>query len=99
MNRWTYHSLIVLRMFSERAGALAGADIIRATGIASGTLYPILRRLEHAGLLRSAWERGRPSVLGRPRRRLYRVTADGVVVTNRMLNELGLSDLPKKEHA
>ena len=51
--------------------ALAGA-----TGLKSGTLYPILIRLSDRGLVESCWqEETRP---GRPRRHLYRLTADGL---------------------
>ena len=56
---------------------LSGADIARATKLASGTLYPILFRLERAGWLESHWEAGDPEALGRPRRRFYCVTALG----------------------
>jgi DNA-binding PadR family transcriptional regulator len=45
---------------------------------AHGTLYKALERLERAGLLTSTWED--PAVAadqGRPRRRLYQVTALG----------------------
>jgi DNA-binding PadR family transcriptional regulator len=56
---------------------LSGAEISRRTSLASGTLYPILARLEDAGWLQSRWEAGRATDLGRPRRRYYRVTAEG----------------------
>jgi DNA-binding PadR family transcriptional regulator len=56
---------------------LSGAEIARATGLASGTLYPILFRLERAGWLESQWEDGDPAELGRPRRRHYQVTPLG----------------------
>ena len=56
---------------------LSGADIGRTTKLASGTLYPILMRLEQAGWVESRWETGEPSLLGRPRRRLYQMTALG----------------------
>jgi DNA-binding PadR family transcriptional regulator len=42
---------------------------------AHGTLYKALGRLEQSGLLASRWEE--PAVEGRPRRRLYELTADG----------------------
>jgi DNA-binding PadR family transcriptional regulator len=55
----------------------SGADIARATELQSGTLYPILMRLEQAKWVQSAWEDGDPHTLGRPRRRFYSVTALG----------------------
>jgi PadR family transcriptional regulator PadR len=56
---------------------LSGAEIGRATKLASGTLYPILMRFEQAQWLESRWENDDPHALGRPRRRFYRVTALG----------------------
>ena len=56
---------------------LSGAEISRATKLSSGTLYPILFRLERAGWLESRWEAEDPKALGRPRRRFYQVTALG----------------------
>src|SRR6202795_984892 len=53
---------------------LSGAEISRATKVASGTLYPILFRLERAGWLESRWEDDNPKRLGRPRRHFYQVT-------------------------
>ena len=55
-----------------------GFDVIDATGLESGTVYPILRRLEDAGAVRSRWEpvqRARDE--GRPPRRYYELTGAG----------------------
>ena len=64
-------------LLSSPQDELSGAQVGRATKLASGTLYPILLRLEGAGWLQSRWEREEPSELGRPRKRLYSVTALG----------------------
>jgi len=56
---------------------LAGSNIAKETGLASGTLYPILIRLEAADWLDSQWEMGDPSLLGRPRKRCYKITGAG----------------------
>lgn len=66
----------------------SGSDICKATSLPSGTVYPILSRLEQAGWLKSQWERGDPSHLGRPRRRFYRLTAEGVRVGRETAVEL-----------
>ena len=54
-------------------------DQSRSRGLTShGTLYKALARLEGAGLLTSRWEDAAVAEPeGRPRRRLYRVSADG----------------------
>lgn len=55
-----------------------GLEIGTHAGLASGTVHPILARLEGAGWLDSGWEDVDPTVVGRPRRRFYRLTAAGV---------------------
>jgi DNA-binding PadR family transcriptional regulator len=52
-----------------------GYELLRLTGLKSGSLYPILVRLEERGLLEATWENDAPT--GRPRRHLYRLTAEG----------------------
>ena len=55
-----------------------GFELIEASGLGAGTVYPILRRLEEAGLLVGAWEAvSRSRAEGRPPRRYYRLTAAG----------------------
>jgi len=77
--RMSLQTLRVLEAFlDEPGGQLAGADVARRGHIASGTLYPILLRLESAGWLVSRWENIDPADAGRPRRRLYRMTPTGL---------------------
>lgn len=77
--RLSFQTLKVLEAFlSATSPDLSGSDVNKTTGLASGTLYPILLRLEAAGWLSSRWENIDPSAAGRPRRRLYRLTAGGL---------------------
>ena len=70
--------LKVLAEFCRRpTRPVSGIEISRSTGLASGTLYPILFRLEKAGWVESEWEDAVPSIIKRPRRRLYRITGLG----------------------
>jgi len=62
---------------SSNARELSGAELAELSKLSSGTLYPILHRLEGAGWLDSRWEKGNPAILNRPRRRYYRITAEG----------------------
>ncbi|GAB7036993.1 MULTISPECIES: PadR family transcriptional regulator [Catenuloplanes] len=55
-----------------------GLDLMRTSGHPSGTLYPILLRLQNAGWVETHWEDVDPVVAGRPARRYYRLTPDGV---------------------
>lgn len=60
------------------AGHHYGFDIMDATGLASGTVFPILRRLDKAGLLRGRWEPVSDAHReNRPQRRLYELTDGG----------------------
>ncbi len=64
-----------------------GYGIARDTGLKSGTLYPILIRLADRGLIEARWEDEQPA--GRPRRHLYRLTADGLAAAEAALAEAG----------
>src|ERR1700729_2905809 len=52
-----------------------GYALAKQTGLKSGTLYPILIRLADRGVVEACWQ-DEPEP-GRPRRHLYRLTADG----------------------
>ena len=60
-----------------------GYDLSRETGIASGTLYPILIRLSGRGLLEARWD----ELPNGRRRRSYRLTGEGVAYADARLAE------------
>ncbi len=66
-----------LAILSALAGAdwLYGLELAERTGLKSGSLYPILIRLDERGLLESRWIE--PSAPGRPRRHAYRLLPAG----------------------
>ena len=67
-------------------GVRHGFDILDETGLESGTVYPILRRLESAGLVRSSWEPvQRARAEGRPPRRYYELSGAGAEVLKEAL--------------
>ncbi|WP_350174599.1 MarR family transcriptional regulator [Erythrobacter sp.] len=74
--RLTPQTVRVLAGIFDNPGS-SGAEICKLTSLPSGTVYPILARLEGAGWLRSNWENIDPSEAGRPRRRFYSLTAEG----------------------
>lgn len=87
--RLTLPTLKVLNAVLGACGReVSGADIAQVMSIASGTLYPILLRLERAGWLESRWEDVAPSEVGRPRRRLYSITPQGRARAVTALQEL-----------
>jgi len=54
-----------------------GFGLMRSTGVKSGSLYPILDRLRQAGWVEVEDEDIDEHAEGRPRRKLYRLTAVG----------------------
>lgn len=73
--RLTSQTVDVLATFAERPSEpLYGLEIIESTGLKSGTIYPILARLETAKWLESSWDERQ---IRGPRRRLYRLTGEG----------------------
>jgi PadR family transcriptional regulator PadR len=59
-------------------GVRYGFDIMDATALPSGTVYPILSRLESSALLRARWESHAIAQREkRPPRRYYEITAAG----------------------
>jgi DNA-binding PadR family transcriptional regulator len=82
--RLTYPTALVL--YAVARGHAYGFDIIDATGLGSGTVYPILRRLEAARLLRGRAEPSREAQQsGRPPRRYYTVTGAGTLALREAL--------------
>jgi DNA-binding PadR family transcriptional regulator len=74
--RLTYPTALVLHALLQ--GYRHGFDIMDATALPSGTVYPILRRLEAEGCVRSEWEReGEARREQRPPRRYYELTSHG----------------------
>ncbi len=74
--RLTRPTTLVLLALSR--GLRYGFDIATAAGLESGTVYPILRRLDDAGCVRSHWEPAeRAQAEGRPPRRYYELTGAG----------------------
>jgi PadR family transcriptional regulator PadR len=84
---------VLQEFFQDPARELCGAELIKALGFPSGTLYPILLRFERYGLLQSEWEETDPSALNRPRRRLYRITPNGYNLARKALMDLTVLDL------
>jgi PadR family transcriptional regulator PadR len=63
-----------------------GSKIAPIAGLKSGTLYPALMRMERLGWLRGRWEEIDPAEQGRPRRRLYRISAEGEIAAQEILS-------------
>ena len=77
--RMTMATQLVLRaLLADPTAELYGSEIGGAAGLMSGTVHPILARLEGAGWVSSRWEDVDPQVAGRPVHRYYGLTGEGV---------------------
>ncbi len=71
--------LLLLEALSARAQQWRhGYDLMKETGMLSGTLYPLLMRMAEQGLIEAEWRD--PTQPGRPARNVYRLTAAGVAL-------------------
>lgn len=79
VRRMTIPTQLVLRtLLADPAREMYGAEIGQAAGLPSGTVHPMLARLEGAGWVESRWEDIEPRDEGRPARRYYRLSQDGL---------------------
>ena len=70
--------LVLQALLADPAKEIYGLPICRASGLPSGTVYPILARLERYGWVKSRREKLDPADAGRPPRRYYRLTKNGI---------------------
>ncbi|MFB2597971.1 PadR family transcriptional regulator [Herbiconiux sp. P17] len=75
LQRVTAPTLDILEALLGETEPLWGLILVKRTGRPSGTVYPILERLERQGWIIGSWE----TDIDRtgPRRRLYEFTPDG----------------------
>ena len=77
----------VFRVFlDDPVASRYGYDLMKAAALSSGTLYPLLARLEARALVASAWETPRRD--GERPRRYYRLTSEGIEVARLELAQL-----------
>ena len=90
-------TLLVLEALTREPGGWRhGYDIARETGLRSGTLHPVLIRLADRSTVEARWEDGvEPR---RPRRHLYRITAEGATVA-RQQQPWRATPLPRPQQA
>jgi PadR family transcriptional regulator, regulatory protein PadR len=69
---------VVEFLLAEPSKPHYGLDVARETGLKTGTVHPILTRLQQAGWITSFWEDPADHEdTGRPRRRYYQFTGEG----------------------
>jgi PadR family transcriptional regulator, regulatory protein PadR len=83
--RLSFGAVSILHAVAD--GSRFGFDIMSATGLTSGTVYPTLDRLEQVGLLKSRWEEEAIAHReGRPARRYFHLTGKGATVLREALS-------------
>ena len=86
--RMTLQTLKVLKvLLSDPLGEHYGLEMAQQAGLKSGTIYPILVRLEEYKWVTSDWEEIDPVVEGRRRRRYYKLSPDGAERARHHLHE------------
>ena len=99
--RMTLTVQLVLRvLLADPALEMYGLQICTAAGLPSGTIHPILARLEGVGWLESWWEDTDPHSEGRPRRRYYKLTPAGALRAQHALDRARtpVSGIPALRH-
>ena len=69
---------LLVALFEEAPGWIHGYDLMKGTGLKSGSLYPLLIRMTDQGLVEAEWRE--PTGPGRPPRHAYRLTAQGLAL-------------------
>ena len=85
--RLTQATALILRAIAT--GRRHGFEIMEVSGLPSGTVYPVLRRLERELAVASDWEDEETArKAGRPKRRVYRLTESGEIWAERARQRL-----------
>lgn len=100
----THNTLLVLRaLMAAPDREMYGLEIMRAISLKSGTMYPLLDRAMAAGWVKDRAEEIDPQAEGRPRRRYYRITPEGVAAAREamgreaaLLAALGVTEAPRR---
>jgi DNA-binding PadR family transcriptional regulator len=77
--------LVLMTFLQEPDRERYGLELSRVSGLPTGTIHPILARLEQVGWVRSRWEDIAPQQEGRPRRRYYRLDPNSVAAVHAAL--------------
>lgn len=68
--------LLLERLAARAPDWWHGYELMKATGLLSGTIYPLLMRMTDQGLVEAQWQD--PAQPGRPARHAYRLTTAGL---------------------
>jgi PadR family transcriptional regulator PadR len=95
--RMTTTTQLVLRALVDASDReVYGLEICRLAELPTGTVHPILARLEKLGWVTSRWEDIDTHEEGRPRRRYYQLSREGLQDAQ---NALARVHMPRSLHA
>ncbi|MBW6527915.1 PadR family transcriptional regulator [Sphingomonas sp. RHCKR7] len=80
---------LLVALFEQAPDWTHGYELMKVTGLKSGSLYPLLLRMTDQGLVEAEWRE--PTVMGRPPRHAYRLTAHGLALARGSKKDLPLS--------
>lgn len=96
--RITVPTVKVLRLLlNEPKTAVWGLEIVKKTGLLTGTVYPIMDRLETLGWVISEWEPDNDR--NGPRRRYYRIRPEALDEAERTLSKYDTAKSQRDEQA
>jgi len=85
----TFSEALVLRaLLHDPSTPRFGVELMRITGLKSGTLYPLIADLVDSGLVTVEAETASPSALGRPRRKYVRITDGKIDLVEQEISEI-----------
>lgn len=79
--------VLLERLWAHAPQPRHGYELMKETGLLSGTLYPLLMRMTDQGLVEAEWQA--PTQPGRPPRHAYRLTAAGLQFAREVLRDDG----------
>lgn len=90
----------VLRVFLEEPQSRRyGYELMRRAGLKSGTLYPMLGQFEAEGVLSADWEQPGEATPGRPPKRYYRLTGEGLRAARQALAESSIVQVQSRSRS
>jgi PadR family transcriptional regulator len=93
LSRITPATLDVLEVLLDDKAEHYGLAVAKKAGLATGSTFPILARLERIGWASSYWEQTDAASRG-PRRRFYQLTPEGMAGAHKLIAERRGKTLP-----
>lgn len=97
LTRKTPATAAVLEALLSASGAVWGLQVVKETGLKTGTVYPILERLEAAGWVEGVWDTD--DERKGPRRRYFRLSAEAAPHAHRYVDSQRAKSNPGRDIA